>query len=291
MDRSIDELEERLSSKLHILLGQDQRKVYLLGTAHISANSVADAGLLVDVVAPKAVFLELCEERRGLLTDSEKSLSQHLDGPEVVKRLLKGDFDVFGGMLAYILHKESSRQGELAGGEFKSAFDAALRVNAKVVLGDRPIQITLQRTYCGLSLIERMQFALGLLLDVLYPLDAQESKELMEDLREKQEKVAQEIQQFSDSHPWICEAILNERDQYMTLGIKNTLNNLEPGCNMVAIVGAAHIPGIKKNWELEYSNEEVTKLMRFLSLQPSKNGSFRPDDMRYVIILVYNTAK
>jgi pheromone shutdown protein TraB len=276
----IKSLEERLSSKLHLLQHKSTNKrVYILGTAHVSASSVADAAMLVNIVKPAAVFLELCDERKGLLVDSI-GVAQQVHINDVVKRLLKGDFNVFGGLLAYILHKESSKQGEFAGGEFKAAYEAALKVNSSIILGDRPIQVTLQRTYCGLSLIERLQFALGLVLDVLYPLDAEESKQLMEDLREKQEKVAQEIQDFSNSHPWICEAILNERDKYMTLGIKNLVSEQNSKGDIVAIVGAAHIPGIKKNWELEYSNDEADRLRRFLLLCPDKRGPFKPKDMR-----------
>ena len=80
-----------------------------------------------------------------------------------------------------MMHKEAVRQGVTPGGEFRAAFDAAQSVNAEVILGDRSITTTLQRTYYGLSFFQRLSFALGLIIDTLYPLDAEESKKLMED--------------------------------------------------------------------------------------------------------------
>lgn len=77
----------------------------------------------------------MCEERRGLLTDAQDTFHHHFDAGDYLKRILIGDFDAFGGMLSYILHRESVRQGELAGGEFRSANDAAMKLNSSIILG------------------------------------------------------------------------------------------------------------------------------------------------------------
>lgn len=279
MKETIEELSEHLSSKLHILSNERGQRVFILGTAHVSESSIEDATLLVEHIAPKFVFLELCENRRNLLTDSKEEIMQTVDIRTVGKKLVNREWDVFGLMLSHMIHKEAVRQGVTPGGEFRAAFDAAQVVNAEVILGDRPITTTLRRTYFGLSLRERLSFALGLVIDTLYPLDAEESKKFMEELREKQELIAEQMQKFSDEHPWICEAIINERDAFMTLEMKKALHRLPEG-DMVAIVGAGHVAGIKHNWAKEMTIQQIEDRRTFLAQCPDPKGPFRPKDMR-----------
>ena len=49
-------------------------QVYLLGTAHVSMDSSKDVQLLLDCIQPNVIFLELCDQRIGmLLTTPPKS--------------------------------------------------------------------------------------------------------------------------------------------------------------------------------------------------------------------------
>lgn len=54
----------------------------------------------------------------------------------------------------------------LVGADFRSAYEAALEVGAKVVLGDRAVNLTLARTWAALSTWERLRFMWQLLYTV-----------------------------------------------------------------------------------------------------------------------------
>jgi pheromone shutdown protein TraB len=49
------------------------------------------------------------------------------------------------------------------GAEFHAAYEATLAVGARIVLGDRPIQVTLRRLWAGLSMWQRLRLGFELL--------------------------------------------------------------------------------------------------------------------------------
>jgi pheromone shutdown protein TraB len=60
----------------------------------------------------------------------------------------------------------------------------------------------------------------------------------------KQEDVLETLlNEVGKSLPVLKEILINERDLYLGAKIRSA-----PGRKIVAIVGAGHIPGIKKNW-------------------------------------------
>jgi len=56
------------------------RTTYLIGTAHLSNESAADAARLVELTEPDAVLVELCAQRAGMLTITKEQFN-HGDMP------------------------------------------------------------------------------------------------------------------------------------------------------------------------------------------------------------------
>src|SRR5699024_11536911 len=52
------------------------------------------------------------------------------------------------------------------------------------------------------------------------------------------------LQEFTNSFPKLKEPLIDERDQFLSQKIKSA-----PGKKIVAVLGAAHVPGIKKEIE------------------------------------------
>ena len=62
----MNELSERVS-----LINVDGRDVYLVGTAHVSAESVEDVRDTIEKVSPDTICVELCKARHEALTQPD----------------------------------------------------------------------------------------------------------------------------------------------------------------------------------------------------------------------------
>ena len=132
-----DVIPQHLQSEVEVLNNSNGQRVFILGTAHISKQSCIDASELVRSVKPAAVFLELCEQRRGLLDTNNNNEEKVVNTEEIMRRLIKGEDNLFAVIYAYLLREIAKDLEVTPGGEFKAAFEAANDTDAVVVLGDR----------------------------------------------------------------------------------------------------------------------------------------------------------
>eukprot|EP00884_Botryococcus_braunii_P012017 jgi/Botrbrau1/20816/Bobra.0156s0043.2 len=161
---------------------QEPKLVILLGTSHVSAQSRSDAQRLIQEVRPGSVVVELCRSRVSLLYD-RSTLKKDQNGTQ--ERKASNPFNLsgssflaavgrtlqLGGQSALLLRLLLSRQaGRLSdrfgleiGADMRAAREAAEAVGAQLVLGDRPIEITLQRAWDALSWERRLNFLMDLL--------------------------------------------------------------------------------------------------------------------------------
>ena len=152
------------------------RKVYLLGTAHISSQSADVAGQLVRDVKPDAVFVELDAKRIGkagtvvptVLSSDSKSTSvatasevpqdatsstrqQESKAPsfglpklDIRQRALQVGSVAVGNAIKGMYSKLNS-SGFSAGEEFVVAIREGQKLGSAIVLGDRDVEVTLRR--------------------------------------------------------------------------------------------------------------------------------------------------
>jgi pheromone shutdown protein TraB len=147
--------------------GGEGSACYVLGTAHISASSAAEAGDLIRALRPHAVVVELDAERYAALQRTQRArrgqasaggdvssgvggvsdalavVSRADSAPKLASLLARGDAVPFAGALGYAL--AGALLGAIPGGEFASAIDAAEDVGATLILGDRDFRVTLAR--------------------------------------------------------------------------------------------------------------------------------------------------
>eukprot|EP01034_Spumella_vulgaris_P026661 gene26661-33275_t len=64
--------------------------------------------------------------------------------------------------------------------------------------------------------------------------------------------------------PWLRRSLITERDQYMVHNLKKTVAE-HPDADIVVVVGAAHIPGMLKEWEIERTPEDQAALIATIS--------------------------
>src|SRR5690625_3982846 len=69
-----------------------------------------------------------------------------------------------------------------------------------------------------------------------------------------QDMIDSMLQEFTNSFPKLKEPLIDERDQFLSQKIKSA-----PGKKIVAVLGAAHVPGIKKEIEKEHDLKRLSE--------------------------------
>jgi pheromone shutdown-related protein TraB len=216
------------------------RTFTLIGTAHVSRESADLVRRTIEAEKPDTVCVELCESR--LQSIRQKSRWQEMDIIKVVKE--KKAFLLLSNLILASFQKRIADRMDIAPGqEMVTAVEAAEAAGAQVWLADRDIRITLSRTWRSMGLWDKSKLLFQLLLSLGEVDDL--SREDIE--RMKQEDVLDSLlKEIGASQPVIREILIDERDRYLAQKIKTA-----PGTHIVAVVGAGHIPGIKRYWSTE----------------------------------------
>ncbi|XP_055605608.1 traB domain-containing protein [Uranotaenia lowii] len=251
---SIEEFDANLPETVNLLTTPEGCKVYLVGTAHFSEKSQNDVSLVMRNVKPNVVMLELCPSRVHILKYDERTLLEEAKDINLAKiqNIIKTN-GVVNGMLYILLlnmsAKITKKLGMAPGGEFRQAVKEAYHLpQCLIQLGDRQINITLQRALRGLSLWQTVKLVPKLLF-----MDDDITVEEMEQCKKKDllEEIMLEI---AGEFPAFGRVFVQERDLYLchSLQVAALPQQLQDGSirpvNVVGVVGIGHAEGIIKNW-------------------------------------------
>jgi pheromone shutdown-related protein TraB len=221
-------------------LEYDHKQVILVGTAHVSRESEQQVASVIQDERPDTVCVELCRSRYQSIRQKERW--QETDIVKIIKE--KKTFLLLSNLLLASFQKRIAKKLEIIPGqEMITAINTADEIGAKIHLADRDIRTTLSRTWREMGLWNKIKLLFQLILSLG---EVDEIKE--EDIEKmKQEDVLETLlNEVGKSLPVLKEILITERDRYLAAKIRTA-----PGRKIVAIVGAGHIPGIKKNWHKE----------------------------------------
>jgi pheromone shutdown-related protein TraB len=219
------------------------RTILLVGTAHISLKSVALVREVIQQEQPDGVCIELDEKRYHALTEEKQW--QTLDLKKIIKDKQLSTLLVNLLMASY--QKKLGKQlGVKPGAELLEAARAAKEQNIPISLCDRDVRITLRRAWKSTSLFKK-----GYLLATLFSslFDKTEiSEEKLAELKQK-DVLSELLGEMGEILPNIKKVLIDERDIYLSEKIKATKGNY-----LVAVVGAGHVAGIKKIFDIDNSS-------------------------------------
>lgn len=255
--------------------------VFLVGTAHTSKESAKEVERVIQAIRPENVVVELCRSRSSVMYDEDVITRMSRGG--------KGWFDLAGGenmvdtfqktlrlgggsalFLRLLLSRVSSvmaerMEVEIVGEEFVTARKTAVDVDAQLVLGDRPIEITLRRAWESLSFMQKIRFirmvgaGLGSNESELV-----ESREILERLRKDDDAVNALLYNLTDSFPELAQSLIYERDLYLAWSLKRSkaVNGTK---RVVGVLGKGHMRGVC------YALTHDAGTLRFRDLAGSRN--------------------
>ena len=233
------------SGNVHEIL-LDGKKILLIGTAHISQSSVDEVNTVINQVKPDTVCIELCSSRYQamLAKDQWKNM-------DIFKVIHEGkSFLLFANLIMTAFQKRlGSRLGVKPGSEMFEAANVAEKLNSELVLADRDVKITLQRTWRGMPFWGKMK-VLGQLLASLF-IREEISKEEIEKLKES-DALSEAVKMLAEQSPEMKRILIDERDQYMAEKIRQSMGKL-----IVAVVGAGHVKGLTAELENKHNLAEL----------------------------------
>jgi len=236
------------TNNIHSLIFEE-KEVILVGTAHVSKESAQLVSDIIETEKPDTVCVELCDARYQSIRQKDKWLDT--DIIKVIKE--KKTFLLLSNLLLASFQKRIADKFDIVpGAEMIKAIDAAEAIGADIHLADRNIRITLAKTWRAMGLWGKIKLLFQLILSMGEIGDISE-----EDIEKmKQEDVLETLlADVGKSHPVLKDILIDERDQYLTHKIRTA-----PGKNIVAVVGAGHVPGIKKYWEAEIDIERLNQI-------------------------------
>ena len=228
------------NDNIHRLTFED-KEITLIGTAHVSRESADLVVKVIEEEKPDTVCVELCESRYKAI--KQKNRWQNTDLIKVIRE--KKSFLLLSNLLLTSFQKKIGQKlGIKPGEEMIRAMDAAYSVGAHIHLAYRDIRITLSRTWRLMGLWTKMKL-LAQLVTSMGEVDS--IKE--EDIEKMKDKDVLEtlLSEIGKTLPELRRILIDERDKYLTEKIRSA-----PGKRIVAVVGAGHVPGIKRGW-----NEEI----------------------------------
>ncbi len=211
------------------------KEIVLLGTAHVSKASVEEAKKVVEEECPDTVCVELCQARYKALVERDKW--QETDLLKILKEK-KALLLLSNLALSSYQKRIGEKLGVKPGQELLAAIEAAHEIGARLVLADRDVKVTLTRAWRAMDFKSKLKLFLGLFssekeLEKITKEDVErlKSTDMLENL----------LSQIGKELPQLRRVLIDERDQYLAHKISTA-----PGQKVVAVVGAGHVPGIRK---------------------------------------------
>ncbi len=212
--------------------------VILIGTAHVSAMSVQTVEETIRERKPQRVLIELDERRLEAIQDPERW--RKTDIVQVIREKKQHLF-LLQLYLANMQARMGRETGVRPGGEMIAAIKVADEVGAEVVLIDREVSITLKRGFGAMGLWQRLRLFWNIWVEVLTPTEKDEDFDV--DSLLETDAITAMTEEFARFAPVIKTALIDERDAYMASHVEEEAAK----GTLVAIVGAGHLPGMKRH--------------------------------------------
>lgn len=223
------------------------RTITLIGTAHISQDSINEVTEAIKTQKPDCVAIELDQKRCDSIKNPDSW--RQLDIIKVLKRG-EGFLLLANLVLASFQKRMGQNVGVRPGDEMVAAMKVAEELNIPTTMVDRPIQTTLRRAWAKNSLWGKCKL-LSAMISSAFTSEKISSEEI-EELKNNSEMDSM-MKELSDYMPTVKEVLIDERDKYLASHIWES-----EGSNIIAVLGAGHLPGVQAYLEKIAAGQEST---------------------------------
>lgn len=233
------------------------RKITLVGTAHVSKESIDEVEKTIKELKPDCVCVELDEKRADSIQNPDKY--RQLDIVKVLKNN-QGFLLMANLILSSYQRKMGLNAGVKPGDEMLAAMKVAGELNIPCSMVDRPIQTTLRRAWAKNSFWGKSRL-LAMLITTAFSKE-EVTPEEVENLKQSSEMDSM-MNELSEYMPVIKEVLIDERDKYLASKIWESKGN-----NLVAVIGAGHANGVIAHLEKLAADEETSDVSEISEVPP-----------------------
>jgi len=217
------------------------KEIHLIGTAHVSRESIDEVTGAIRDEKPGMVCVELDQGRYGAITQQDNW--ERLDITKVLKEG-KGFLLIANLALASFQRRLGNELGVKPGQEMIAAVNTAQEAGIAFSLCDREVQVTLRRAWANCGFLSKCKLLAALLSSafVTEKLSADE----IENLKNANELDGM-MAELAKYLPAVKETLIDERDRYLAIRIGE--ESLKADGSVLAVVGAGHLKGIQTHLE------------------------------------------
>ncbi|WP_044337106.1 TraB/GumN family protein [Rossellomorea aquimaris] len=235
---------EKNITRIHM----DGKEYILIGTAHVSRLSAEQVKEVIESEQPDTVCVELDEPRYQSIVEGDKW--KDTDIFQVIKDK-KATLLLMNLAIGSFQRRMAKQFGIKPGQEMIQGIESARETGAELVLADRNIQITFSRIWNAVGFSGKAK----LMTQIIYSIFSNDtiSEEELERIK-SQDMLDSMLNEFTQVFPKLKTPLIDERDQYLAQKIKAA-----PGEKVVAVLGAAHVPGITKEIYKEHDLDKLNE--------------------------------
>jgi pheromone shutdown-related protein TraB len=246
------------------------KDIVLVGTAHVSRESIDEVREIIIAEKPGMVCVELDEGRYKQMFQKERGSSGATDWEKLdiikVFREGKGFLLLANLVLGSFQRRIGSALGVKPGMEMREAILAAEELGVPYVFCDREIQITLNRAWRNCGAWSKAKL-LSTLLGSAFSNEKLNEEEI-ENLK-KSSALDGMMDELSSFLPEVKQTLIDERDQFLAAKIWGASAGAS---TLIAVVGAGHLSGIKKHITEIAGGGESVDLTAISAVPAKKTG-------------------
>jgi pheromone shutdown-related protein TraB len=227
----------------------NDKEIILIGTAHVSKQSAEQVKSVIESELPDSVCVELDEQRYQSIVN--KNQWKDMDIFKVIKEK-KATLLLMNLAISSFQKRMANQFGIQAGQEMIQGIESAKETGAHLVLADRNIQVTFARIWNNVGFWGKAQLLTQISFSIFS--DEKITEEELEKMK-NQDTINAILKEFTEHFPKLKVPLIDERDQYLAQKIKEA-----PGDKVVAVLGAAHIPGVVKEIRKDHDLKRLTEL-------------------------------
>lgn len=232
-------------TRLHL----NDKEFIIIGTAHVSRKSADEVKEVIESERPDSVCIELDQGRYQSVVDSDKWLKTDIF--TIIKQK-KSTTLLMNLLISSFQRRVANQFGVQPGQEMIQGIESAKAVGAQLVLADRNIQTTFARIWGGLRFRDKAKLLVAIISSIFETESV--SEEELENLK-SEAQLGDVFEVFAKEFPRLKGPLIDERDQYLAQRIKEASGN-----KVVAVVGAAHVPGILREIHEEQDLQALTQI-------------------------------
>jgi pheromone shutdown-related protein TraB len=253
--------------------GTAVREITLIGTAHVSRESINEVSRVIRETKPEVVCVELDQGRYNSI--SQKENWEKLDVAKVFREG-RGFLLIANLVLSGFQRRLGNELGVKPGEEMKTAVETAEELGIPHALCDREVQITLRRAWARCGLWSKCKLLASLLSSAFTTEKLSEAE--IENLKNRSELDGM-MSELAGYLPGVKETLIDERDRDLAAKIWTAGSPPGPGnpassagekpFRQTAVVGAGHLPGLRAHLEKIAAGEETAETADLDAIPPA----------------------